>query len=155
MGRSPRARKGNSTVRVLVSKFVRRPLPETFAWCTDYRDTDPELSRIRLRTRKILRRTETEVEMDETGRMGFPYRAHFLVRLHPPDRWVADAASNMGSSHIEYRLMPQGNGTRIELAGEVHLRGPYRLVTPFAGGFFRRKISAEWDDYVGAMESGR
>jgi hypothetical protein len=93
--------------------------------------------------------------MEETGVMGFPFVAHFSVRLFPPDRWEADGRSNMGGTHNEYRLAPESDGTRIDAAFDINLTGPYRLMSPFARGVIARRISREWDDYVRAMESGR
>lgn len=85
--------------------------------------------------------------------MGFRFRARFIVSLLPPDHWEADARSNMGESHIEYRLQPDGDATRIEIGGDVRLHGAYRLMAPFARRYVRNRMSREWDDYVRAMES--
>ena len=138
-----------------VTKRFRAHLPEVYSWCTEFRDSDPELSRIRLRTRKVIRREGNLIEMEETGTMAFPFVARFLVRLLPPNGWEADGQSNMGHTHNTYRLFPDKDGTRLEITFDVHLTGPYRLFAPFARGFVIRKTSREWDDYVRAMESGR
>jgi len=130
-------------------------LSEAFAWCTDFQDTDPELSAIRLRTRRVIRQDSSHVVLEETGRMGFPFRARFSVSLHPPNGWEADGQSNMGRTHNDYRLTPEAGGTRLDIAFDTHLTGPYRLMSPFARGFITRRLSCEWDDYVRAMESGR
>jgi len=138
-----------------VTKWFRASLPDVYAWCTEFRDNDPELSRVRLRTRKVIRREGDLIEMEETGIMAFPFAARFLVRLRPPDGWEADARSNMGHTHNTYRLVSDKERTRLEVTFDVHLTGPYRLFAPFARGFIVRKTSREWDDYVRAMESGR
>ncbi len=87
--------------------------------------------------------------------MAFPFAAHFSVTISPPDRWEAEGRSNMGRTHNEYCLTQESNGTRINAAFDIHLTGPYRLMSPFARGFIARRLSREWDDYVRAMESGR
>lgn len=138
-----------------ISKHVRLPPPDVFAWCTDFRETDPELSRVRLRTRRVIRRDEARVTMEETGRMAFPFAAQYSVQLSPPDRWTADGRSNMGRTHNEYRLAAESDGTRLDATFDIHLAGPYRLMSPFAHGFIARRLSNEWDDYIRAMESGR
>src|SRR5437870_6025520 len=138
-----------------ITKRFRAALPDVYAWCTEFRDSDPELSRVRLRTRKLIRREGDLIEMEETGIMGFPFVARFHVRLRPPDVWEADARSNMGHTHNTYRLFSDSGGTRLEMTFDVHLTGPYRLFAPFAKGFIVRKTSREWDDYVLAMQSGR
>ncbi len=137
-----------------MKRFRARPL-DVYAWCTDFRDSDVELSRVRLRTRRVLRREGDRIEMEETGVLGFPFAARYLVRLQPPDGWEADGRSNMGHTHNTYRLSEDPEGTRLDVAFDLHLTGPYRVVAPFARGFIVRRISREWDDYVRAMESGR
>ena len=145
----------SACVLLRITKRFRASLPDVYAWCTEFRDSDPELSRVRLRTRHVLRREGTLIEVEETGTMGFPFAARFLVRLRPPDGWEADARSNMGHTHNTYRLFSDTEGTRLEMTFDVRLTGPYRLFAPFARGFVLRRISQEWDDYVRAMESGR
>lgn len=138
-----------------VTKRFRASLPNVYAWCTEFRDDDPELSRVRLRTRRVISREGDLIEMEESGIMAFPFVARFHVRLRPPDGWEADARSNMGYTHNMYRLLSDTEGTRLEMTFDVHLTGPYRLFAPFARGFIVRKTSREWDDYVSAMQSGR
>ena len=138
-----------------VTKRFRAPLPDVYAWCTEFRDSDPDLSRVRLRTRRVIRREGDLIEMEESGIMAFPFVARFHVRLQPPDGWEADARSNMGYTHNTYRLFSDTEGTRLEMTFDVHLTGLYRLFAPFARGFIVRKTSREWDDYVSAMQSGR
>ena len=138
----------------LTQRF-RAPLAEVYAWCTDFQDSDPTLSRTRLRTRRVLRREGDAVEMEETGVMGFPFEARFHVELEPPHGWKADGRSNMGHTHNTYRLWPESDGTRLEITFDLRLSGPYRLMTPFARGYILRRLSKEWEDYAHAMESGR
>src|SRR5437660_11426031 len=69
-----------------VTKRFRAPLPDVYAWCTEFRDSDPELSRVRLRSRKVIRREGDLIEMEETGIMAFPFVARVLVPLQPADR---------------------------------------------------------------------
>ena len=145
----------SACVLLRLTKRFRASLPDVYAWCTDFQDRDPELSRVRLRTRKVLRREGDLIEMEETGIMAFPFVARFLVRLKPPDGWDADARSNMGHTHNTYRLFSDPDGTRLEMTFDLQLTGPYRFFAPFARGFFRRRTSREWDEYVRAMQSGR
>lgn len=136
-----------------VTQRFQAPLSEVYAWCTDFQDSDPVLSRARLRTRRVLRRQGDVVEMEETGVMGFPFAASYLVKLEPPAGWEADGRSNMGRTHNTYRLWPEADGTRLEITFDLHLTGPYRLMAPFARGFILRRVSKEWDDYALAMEA--
>jgi hypothetical protein len=145
----------SASVLLLLTKRFRASVPEVYAWCTEFRDNDPALSRVRLRTRKVIRRVGDLIEMEETGIMGFPFVSRSLVRLRPPDAWEADGRSNMGRTHNTYRLFSETDGTRLEMTFDIHLMGPYRLFAPFARRFTVRRISREWDDYVQAMQSGR
>jgi len=138
-----------------VTQRFQAPLAEVYRWCTDFQDTDPSLSRIRLRTRAVLNRRGGAVDMEETGVMGFPFAAKFHVDLRPPAAWDADGQSNMGRTHNTYRLSPEADATRLDMTFEIHLRGPYRLMGPFAHGFIRTRIAREWADYARAMETQR
>src|SRR5439155_699012 len=100
-----------SFMRLRLTKRFQRSVPDVYAWCTEFRDSDPELSRVRLRSRKVIRREGNLIEMEETGTMGFPFVAQYIVRLRPPDSWEADARSNMGRTHNTYKLFPDVEGT--------------------------------------------
>lgn len=137
-----------------VTKRFRAQLAEVYAWRTDFRESDPQLSRARLRTRRALRRDGAEVEMEETGVMAFPFTARFLVRLSQPDAWVADGRSNVGRTHNTYRLSEVPEGTELVVTFDLQLTGAYRMFTPFVRGYVLRRLSREWADYVRAMEAG-
>src|SRR3989442_12563485 len=99
-----------------VTKRFRDSLPDVYAWCTEFRDSDPELSRVRLRTRKVIRREGDLIEMEETGVIGFPFVSRSLVRLRPPDTWEADGRSNTGQTHNTYRLFSEPEGSRLRMS---------------------------------------
>lgn len=141
-------------MRVEVVKRIRAPIGAVFAWCTDYRDDDPGISGVRLRRRRVVRRNPTEVELEESATLGVRYTGRVLVRLHPPDWWEADLRGTAGESHTVYRLRPDGAGTRLTISVEARLALRYRWLAPLAARIVRRQLSAEWDDYVRAMEAG-
>src|SRR2546428_4896465 len=140
-------------VRVEVTKHVRAPLGRVFAWCTDYRDDDAQLSGVRLRWRRVVRRTPTMVELGESANLGVAYTGRVVAHMHPPDWWEADLQSSAGDAHTVYRLSPEGEGTRINITIDVRLPWRYRVFTPIARWIVRRRLSSEWDDYVRAMEA--
>src|SRR5205823_10708573 len=98
-------------VRPRMRKRFRACLADVYAWWTEFRDDDPELSGVRLRARKVIRREGDLIEMEETGSMAFPFVARYRIRLRPPDGWEADARSNMGHTHNAYRLFSDAEGT--------------------------------------------
>lgn len=136
-------------------KVVHRPLADVYAWCTDFRETDPDLSSISICSRRILSRDGKTVALEDHGILGMRLSARYAVRLHPPDRWEADSASRMGNGHNEYRLAPSDNGTRITITFDLRPRGVYRIPGAFAGPLLRVRLSRLWDDFVRAMEEGR
>jgi len=142
-------------MRVVVVTRVRRSLGEVYAWCTDYEETDPGLSTVAIRARRILSRSADRVELEDDGVLGMSGAVHYVIRLHPPDRWDADATSRMGTGHNEYRLSPEGDGTRIAVTFTLKPRGVYRLLGAFARPFLRRRLTRLWGDFARDMEEGR
>src|SRR5213595_4058249 len=49
-----------------VTRRFRASLPDVYAWCTEFRENDPELSQVRLRARNVTRREGDLIEMEET-----------------------------------------------------------------------------------------
>lgn len=142
-------------MRIEIVKVVRRPPGEVYTWCTDYRETDPELSSVSIRRRRIVTRSDDAVELEDDGILGLRLSARYRVRLHPPDRWEADSASPMGTGHTEYRLAAANGGTRITITFDLRPRGLYRIPGAFARPFLRERLSRLWDDFVLDMEEGR
>lgn len=141
-------------MRIEVVTHVRRPLADVYAWCTDYEESDPGLSRSAARRRTIRSRTENRVEFDDDGVMGMAMAAHYQVLLHPPDRWEADSSARMGTGHNEYRLTSEGDGTRIAITFDLHPRGRYRILGVIAGRVLRRRLNRLWSDFAREMEHG-
>ena len=141
-------------MRIEVVKHVRRPVGVVYAWCTDFQETDPDLSSVSIHGRRIVSRAADQVELEDHGVLGLPLTARYLVRLHPPDQWEADASSRMGTGHNNYRLTPEGDGTRIAIAFDLHPRGRYRIFVALAGPMLRKRLSRLWDDFVRDMEEG-
>src|SRR5213593_2891355 len=108
-------RRVSPLVRIEVTKHIRAPLDMVFAWCTDYRDDDDQLSGVRLQWRRVVRRTPTTVELEESAKIGVTFTARVIVHLYPPDRWEADGRSPIGHTHTVYRLSSGTQGTRIDI----------------------------------------
>ncbi len=80
---------------------------------------------------------------------------HDSVRLRPPDSRDADATSHMGTGHTEYRLVSNGEGTRVTVTFALRPRGGYRVLGFFAHRFLARRLSRLWRDFARDMEEGR
>jgi len=135
------------------SKLIRAPKIKVFEWCTNFRETDPQYSRVRLRTRRILERTPGSIIMEETGVMMLPFKARFDVILNHPDRWEAKANSNLGTAHNEYSLTEVPDGTRLDMRFNISLKGMMKPFSLIMKPYVRGKIEREWDDYIRAMEN--
>lgn len=142
-------------MRIQVDQRVHRPIREVYAWCTDYQEADPGLSSVAIRARKVLSRSAGVVELEDSGVLGMRGTTRYVIHLHPPDRWEADAASKMGTGHNEYRLTPDGDGTQVSITFTLRPRGGYRILGAFAHAYLRRRLSRLWADFARDMEEGR
>ncbi len=142
-------------MRVQLTKHVHAPLEAVYAWSTDYRADDSDLTAVHLAGRRVLRREGDVVEMEDVLILGRPVAVRYVVRLHPPDRWEADGQSRMGSVRNEYRLTSEPGTTRLDITFDMRPRGVYRVLAPFARPALRRRLSRLWDDFVHAMETAR
>ena len=91
--------------------------------------------------------------MEETGVMLLSFKARFEVRLHYPDWWEANAQSNLGTAHNEYRLIDVPEGTRLDMRFNINLKGLLRPFSLIMKPYVRNRIKKEWDDYIRAMEN--
>ncbi len=133
-----------------ITKLIAARKSEVFAWCTDFVDRDPEYSRVRLRTRRVLERSPDRVSLEETGALMIPFKARIQVQLHPPDWWEADAVFSFGKTHNEYKLTETPTGTRLDIT--IRMRGFLVSLFSTLKGYFTKQIDREWNDYVNAME---
>lgn len=129
-------------------------MAEVFAWCTDYREDDADLSDVHLLGRRVFSHSASEVAMEDILVLGRPTPVRYRVSLHPPDRWRATGQSRYGGVESEYRLTPFPDGTRIDIEFDLRPRGPYRLLAPFVVRPMRRRLNRLWDDFVRQMEAG-
>lgn len=74
--------------------------------------------------------------------------------LHPPDRWEARFVEGAGKGSVyEYRLLPRGQGCRLEVAYNIRARRlGSRLRVLLARRMIRRELDAMEDGFARAME---
>ena len=65
------------------------------------------------------------------GRMRKIGNVQMTLETHEPHRrFVTSERSRMASGRFEFRLMPDGEGTRVEVDARLAPRGPFRLLRP-------------------------
>lgn len=65
------------------------------------------------------------------GRMRRIGNVQMTLETHEPHRrFVTDERSRMATGRFEFRLMPDGDGTRVEVDARLTPRGPFRLLQP-------------------------
>jgi hypothetical protein len=88
-------------MRFTAADVVRATPAETFAWWTDVEEDDAKGVMPPLRRRRVLRRTATEVEVEDRWSIyGIPMRTSAVLRPKPPDRgrWSSGAGGTATSS---------------------------------------------------------
>lgn len=87
-----------------VSVTFRAPIAFAYAWCTDFRESDPQLEEESYE-RKIVKRTSTRVMYEdlEAGPDGWHW-ARYDVRLEPPNKWSLLSVGNYRAIRAEYAL---------------------------------------------------
>ena len=99
-----------------VSKLIRAPLRFVYNWCTDYRETDPQLTGSKSK-RAILLKTKHRVVYTVSYRnRGKPRSAVDVVTLHPPNWWHLDFVGDDDDETGDYTLTPLGaSKTRLDM----------------------------------------
>ena len=129
----------------------RAPLSFTFRWCTDYTSQDPELLRWAFQ-RKVVekgprRRVFEELEVSPSG---WDW-SRWVVTLHPPNKWHAEAVGNLRDWSVDYLLTPVGD-QRTELWLRLRRR-PRGLGRRNPGkARFERVLLTMWKGYGRALE---
>lgn len=137
--------------------YTRRfpyPVDQAYAWLTDYQDDDPQRTTAVVKRRPVLERTPDKITMEgELEFFGQRGTGIVEVKLHPPDRWVAEIVKGGGRGSIyEYRLTPAEGGSRLDVRYRVRVkRWGSRLRLLLARPLVRREIHRMWDGFEDAM----
>ena len=85
------------------------------------------------------------------GRMRKIGDVQMTLETHEPHRrFVTSERSRMARGRFEFRLMPEGNGTRVEVDARLTPRGPFRLLQPV----MRRELAKFLANLPGWVETG-
>lgn len=146
---SSRFFKYTKTYSVHISKTINAPIRFVYDWCTDYQETDPELTGSETR-RKILFRDEHLVVYTETYQSGGKSTtAVDVVTLFPPRGWHLDFVSDEDDEVGDYVLSSLGpRKTKIDLTFWEH----YKVAKAPSKTAYSSHVSQVWDKYVEALE---
>ena len=132
-----------------VSKTIHAPLRFVYEWCTDYSETDPQITGSESKRRILLRTKHRVVYM-----LSYPSRGKIrtginVVTLHPPNGWHLDFVGDEDNETGDYSLTTLGAGrTRLDM------KFTERYKIPHAPSKLQdtKHVHEVWDKYIGALE---
>ena len=140
-------------LRIEHTKFVRAPKRKVYEWWTYFQETDPSLSGMIIRNRRIVSRSSNEVIYEDEGNMlRVPYKDTVRVLLYPYDKWVAEYSSSKFDAKSVYTLKDVDEGTEMHVVTEISFKGWIRSFGGIAKWSIKRTIEKEWNDYIKLVE---
>jgi hypothetical protein len=136
---------------IKVSKTVNAPLRYVYDWCTDYRDTDPQITGSKSQ-RRVLHKTKKSaiyVQIYE-GVDGKEKVAVDIVSLKPSTSWHLDYFGEEDDETGEYRLRKLGEDkTRLDMVFKEKWKNIAKIPSIKEQ---IRSTNEVWDKYVAALE---
>jgi len=133
---------------VSVSKLIRAPLNDVFAWCTDYSDMDPEIMGSKgSQTRRITSRDKTRVVFVETYSDPGIRTRRVEVSLHPPSEWRARFSGGKWEGTGFYKLSETKDGTKLDITFTME-----KAIEGYTAEVLKQRANEVWDAYVAAIE---
>lgn len=134
-----------------VSKTIKAPLWYAYDWCTDFRETDPQITGSKSQ-RRVLHKTKKKaiyVQIYE-GADGKEKVAVDIVTLKPPTSWHLDYFGEEDDETGEYRLKKLGeNKTRLDMVFKEKWKNIAKIPSIEEQ---IRSTNETWDKYVAALE---
>jgi hypothetical protein len=134
-----------------VSKTINAPLRYVYAWCTDFREDDPQITGSTSQ-RKILEKTRRRAIYAELyeGADGKQKVSVEIITLRAPTSWHLDYFGEEEDETGEYRLKSMGrNKTRLDMVFKEKWKNIAKV--PSLEERLRR-TNEDWDKYVAALE---
>jgi len=135
--------------RYHVAKVLNAPIKFAFKWCTDFRDTDPNITGSGNK-RKILEKTKARVIYTISYKSGRrTLHAVNIVTLHPPRSWHLDSRGEEDDEVGEYALSSLGpSKTKLDMKfTEYWKTRDYPSNTEYI-----EQIHDVWNKYAAALE---
>ena len=70
-----------------------------------------------------------------------------IVRMYPPNKWVAEYKGKMATARSEYNLEESGEDTVIEYSTRIQAKGLIRIFMPLAKYGIKITFSSEMNKY--------
>ena len=127
------------------SRVINAPLEFVYAWCTDFRNDDPNMTGNK-NTRRILEKTKDRVvyAVDYTDENS---KGHVsVVTLKPPNGWHLDTAGNEQDIEVaDYKLTKlERNKTRLDIV----FKETYVGVKAPSAAALTAHVGELWDKYI-------
>jgi hypothetical protein len=120
-----------------------------YAWCTDYRESDPKIIGSKAKRKMLLKAGRHVIYYSSYRSGGKPKIGVNIVTLQPPKRWHLDFIGDEDDETGEYTLTRVGpRRTRLNMTFTEH----YRMQNPpskMQDLIHTREI---WDKYVASLE---
>ncbi len=132
---------------IRITKIVRAPKDFTFKWWTDLHSNDSEIV-TPLKSRKIISKTKERIQVEDIVRiLGLKMKFNAIVRMYPPNKWVAEYKGKMATARSEYNLEESGEDTVIEYSTRIQAKGLIRIFMPLAKYGIKITFSSEMNKY--------
>jgi hypothetical protein len=136
------------STKVRVSKLIRAPMNEVFAWCTDYSDMDPEIIGSKgSQARRIISRDKRRIVFVDTYSSPAIKTRTAEVSLHPPNEWRAKFSGGRWEGTGTYRLSETKHGTKLDITFTME-----KAVDGYSAEVLTQRADETWDAYVAAIE---
>jgi len=136
------------SVEVRISKLIRAPLAEVFAWCTDYSDLDPEIMGSKeSQTRRVISREKNRIVFVDAYTDPSIKPRNVEVSLVPPNAWRAKFSGGRWEGTGVYKLSETPNGTRLEIIFRIE-----KAIEGYTAQDLEERANKVWDAYVAAIE---
>ncbi|MGQ0535929.1 MAG: SRPBCC family protein [Methanobacteriota archaeon] len=141
-------------VDLTIRRDFPHPLPDTFAWLTDYQDDDPSRTDAVIKRRPVVERGDNRYVLDgELEVLGMRPKARVEVTLYPPDHYEARVIEGSGRGTVYlYDLAPTPTGTRLTVRYRFRVR---RLKSKIRLWLYRplirRELNRMWDGFAQSM----
>jgi len=132
-----------------VSKTIHAPLRYVFAWCTDYRETDTQITGSQAKRKILIRTKHRVIYMMNYPSHGKIKSAVDVVTLHPPKSWHLDFIGDEDDEIGDYVLTSLGpRKTRLDMTFQEH----YKVRRAPSKSEDILHTHEVWDKYVAALE---
>jgi len=132
-----------------VLKVIRAPLRFVFDWCTDYRDTDTQITGSKAKRKILMKSKHRVIYVTSYRNRGKQRNAVDIVTLFPPKGWHLDFVGDEDDESGDYVLASLGSRkTRLDMTFQEH----YKIRNAPSKAADEKHTHEVWDKYVAALE---